>query len=119
MSYKISKELLRVVLNEAVLRLGSFNNPIIEIAVQRYSYREWLKINLHELQHKMKEWALKQGYELQSRLMSNDHIGIGNCLVIRAEPDPEEIQKIFNSDSEQQSVFDACQWILDNKDKQC
>lgn len=111
----LSKELLSEVLNTSIDKAYKVSDNIIIVD----SIDGYQNINIYELQHKMKEWAFKQGYELQSRLMSNDHIGIGNCLVIRAESDPDEVKKIFNSDSEQQSVFDACQWILDNKDKQC
>ena len=55
---KISKELFKEVLGEEVIETGSFNYPTLEINVQRYSYREWQRINIYEFAYlNLKQWA--------------------------------------------------------------
>ena len=69
-------------------------------------------INIYELAHKCKEWAFKQGYELFSRILSNDNQPFGNCVVYRVEADLEESLHIVNDNTEQEAIFKACEWIL-------
>lgn len=111
----ISKELLSEVLGYAVSSIYIAPNGNFIEAQSKYRDE---RINIYELQHKCKEWAFKQGYELFSRILSNDHKPVGNCVVYRVEADPEESLKITNADTEPESVIKATQWILDNKDKQ-
>lgn len=72
-------------------------------------------INIHELAHRCKEWAFKQGYELQSRIMSNDSQKRGNCCILKAECEYESCIKIENAHTEPEAIFAACQWLLDHK----
>ncbi len=98
----ISEKLLSEVLDEEVIRLGSFNTPTLEVEVQRYSYKEWLNINIHELAHKCKEWALQYKYELLSGYLS------GNGYVVVME------QRItWYADTEPEAIFKACEYILE------
>lgn len=68
-------------------------------------------INIYELAHKCKELALKLDYKLSSSMTDGRYdecvlrICMGNELLFEASTEPEVI-------------FKACQWILDNKDKQ-
>ena len=59
MSNLISKELLSKVLDENVLEFVERLHPnTIEVNVQRYSYRQWIEINIYELVHlKLKKFA--------------------------------------------------------------
>ena len=66
-----------------------------------------------ELAHKCKEWAFSKGYELFSRVMSNDHQPFGNCVVYRVEADPEESLHIANENTEPEAIFKACEWIME------
>ena len=71
-----------------------------------------ITINIYELANKCKEWAFKQGYELFSRILSNDHQPVGNCVVYRVEADPEESLCITNADTEPEAIFKACEWVI-------
>ena len=73
--------------------------------------------NIYELAHKCKEWALSKGYYLASNKYSD-----GGCCQYFTE-DSNECAScggvksiIIHAESEQQAVFDVCQWILDNKE---
>ena len=107
MSYNISKELLNEVIGD-VVEIGSYNYSEIELNIQHYSFKEWNRFNIYELAHKCKEWALEQGYNFKAYDKHYDVMKFdGYNFKCLAE---------FEADSEQQSVFDACQWILENKE---
>jgi len=61
-------------------------------------------INIYELAHKCKEWAYKNGYELMSSIAycCIDHKSFAESV-------------FFTEDTEPETIFKACQWILDNK----
>lgn len=62
--------------------------------------------NIHELAHKCKEWAFKQGLGLA---IYWHYTGVINIEVKDGE--------LVQADTEPEAIFKACQWILDNKDK--
>lgn len=126
----ISKELLSEVLD---LYITDIIYPVMESQtslfsdkpeiIPNYSIMEYtgsngfmgatLTINIHELAFKCKEWALKQGYMI---------VTFGNSYFIYNMKELYDLVEQLNkwieyglSTSEQQSVFDACQWILDNR----
>ena len=70
------------------------------------------RINIHELAHKCKEWANSIGYKMESGT---------NCLIgysaSTCRSMTDDGWTVFQSDTEYEAVFQACQWILDNKDK--
>lgn len=113
-----SKELLSAIFNKPIGTITevSFDNQRNRIEYQELK-RYWESINIYELAHKCKEWAFEQGYELFSRILSNDHQMTGNCLVIRVESDPETVLKITNGSTEPEAIFLACNWILENKEE--
>ena len=105
MSYNISKELFEEVMKNKIFYSNDFHidNNII-------SYVEndtWKDISINDFFFKCKEWAYKQCNEIISYTEG--------CEIYQTQLD--EIVKEFYSDSEQQAVFDACQWILENKEK--
>ena len=71
------------------------------------------EINIYELSHKCKEWALVKGWGLSSGI--SDHIT--KVRFCTATNDCFNTHKCFNDDTELEAIFKACQWILENKDK--
>ena len=114
MSYKISKKLF-----EAVMSVGLYDELYIDNYFDEYNgveIEDWqiIKYNntwipLDTFVFKCKEWALKQEYNIWSDCIGNITIQDENFDTVDAS---------ISNKSEQQAVFDACQWILDNKDKQ-
>lgn len=72
---------------------------------------EYLTKNIFEISYRCKEWAMSYGYYIYS---SPD----GDIILINE--DGNDISKIAGqpqADTEPESIFNACQWILYNKDK--
>lgn len=112
MSYKISKELLEAVIGSEVNSLEIIEDVIKYHLVkhQPYSYYELSDYNLIKIDtffFKCKEWAYVDWIMLSGR---DD-----NCFNCYVEERNGFRTTDFYSDSEQQSVFDACQWLLENK----
>ena len=103
---KISKELLSEVLNLNITYIERCNNSII-YKISVYDREE--EINIYELAHKCKEWVLKQGYRIIIDCSKDIELGI------RILKNGRDIYSNENK-SEQQAIFKACQWILDNKE---
>ena len=109
----ISKELLSEVLNLNITYIERYNNSII-YKISVYDREE--EFNIYELAHKCKEWALSKGYYLASNKYSD-----GGCCQYFTEDSNECAScggiksNIIHAESEQQAVFNVCQWILDNK----
>ena len=104
MSYKISKELFEAVIERndiEIFRL--FKNEITFVFKD-----DWLQNNIkyNDFFFKCKEWLIGRGYDNWSGYHENEYF----CYV--------KTKGTFISNSEQQSLFDACMYILDNKDKQ-
>ena len=68
---------------------------------------EYQRLNMYELTHKCKEWALENGYELYSS-------SIGICDIFNND---FENKGAHIAGTEPEAIFKACQWILDNKEK--
>ena len=120
MGYKISKELLSEVISGSKKVFDSDIIICIDRVTLRYGILEendnisYFNINIYELAHKCKEWASEQGYILLSKPRTNSSKATC-CFDINGRHDYEDdFHNDFRADSEQQAVFDACQWILDN-----
>lgn len=123
-TYTPSKELLSDVFNKEVLIISDDTEWVEEkmgeslrandicIIFAQTDYNPYIILDKHALAHKVKEWAFEQGYELFSKILSNDHQIRGNCLVLRVESDPETVLKIENADTEPEAIFEAGEWIL-------
>jgi hypothetical protein len=99
----ISKELLSEVLAEEV---GSFeikNNKLIYMIKVCFGYKT---INIHELAHKCKEWA-RDKYDCT--ISSSIYKEYSKCWAI-------SFDESFVAPTEPEAIFQACQWILDQKD---
>ena len=67
-------------------------------------------MNIYELAHKCKEWAYSKNYDIRSCL----GVGVGYAWIFEGGAKPI---RDFHCTSEQEAIFKACQWILENKDK--
>lgn len=117
MKEEISKELLSEVLGLNDIHLILYDEDTKEVNYTRYanftrgSRDEY--INIHELQHKCKEWATEKGYEI-----------VETTFMIRIKRVGQDKQKIWEYPREMQDAgiyfspsftFKACQWILNNR----
>ena len=72
-------------------------------------------INIYELVHNsLKEWAYKQGYIILSG-HSAYSIGLFFCSCKGWLSENYDKQIEINHKTEPEAIFQACQWILDNK----
>ena len=112
-----SKELLKIVLK--------VERPIDNIAfIERWSTIIYFvnggnerTINIYELAHKVKEWALKQGYRIASQLIERGitiDIGMNGFAVVHTCN--REVNK-EREDTELEAVFAAGEWVLNQQDK--
>ena len=119
----ISKELLSEVMPEwmAIESSGKYTDEYGFDAIEfTLSFNDALggkslsygKINIHELAHKCKEWANIQNgkyWWVKSHIVTD----------MRSEATVETYgsvnKKTFEAPTEPEAVFNACQWILDNK----
>ena len=114
----ISEELLSQVLNENVVGTVLYvdDNEMLYFSQENGDGGSY--INIYELAHKCKEWALRNRYILES--LSNRSCIMGEeyeyyaTLKIHKEVSSMLFHNI-DADTEQEAIFEACQWILDNK----
>ena len=101
----ISKELLSAVIGKEVREIELSNNVnIINYLVIKDDW--WYSINIHELAFKCKVWALQYKYELLSGFLS------GNGYVVVMEQ-----RRTWHADTEPEAIFEACEYILNQKDE--
>ena len=124
----ISKELLSKVLDNEVPYQVKVHKIIIKNNSLNYFYNSKDSggglfeaneyINIYELAHKCKEWALKQGYYFSTYSFNFDsnteqehriRLLIGNDVVYFGDDSSME--------TEVEAIFKACQWILDKDSK--
>ena len=87
-------------------------------------------INIYELSHKCKEWAKKNLFaymnigtisetraNLDLRVKYNFGIWRGySCIVVTLDERHSCLYTAKYYETENEAIFDACQWILDNKE---
>lgn len=108
----VSKKLLSEVLNdkvEEIYGLGGYHSNEVQY-VSKYVDNTCV-INIYELAHKCKEWAISKGYITDSIRNLKEYVV---CL----SGDRKESSDDFRAKTEPEAIFKATQWILDNKDKQ-
>lgn len=122
---KVSKELLSGVLGldivdysivENTVRINLLYHPDTalnrELELANTSYGSKGSINIYELAHKCKEWALKNEHNLLSYL--SDRNGLQESFVQLYNY--KTFITTIRADTEPEAIFEACQWILDNKE---
>jgi len=111
----ITKELLSEVLNEKITEIKPIQPTkrllYFRVMIGKYEEIFGADINIYELAHKCKGWAWENGYIIENYFAFGD----GICKVFNTRW--ERIYKCIE-DTEQEAIFKACQWILENKDKQ-
>lgn len=116
----ISKELLSEVLDKEVtnIKMHHSNDEYIyfDYIGKQSRLANEVSIDIYKLAHKCKKWATEKGYEI-----------VETAFMIRIKRVGQDKQKIWEYPREMQDAgiyfspsftFKACQWILDNKDKQ-
>jgi len=95
--------------------LSDCEDILIEGNKVGYFKRPKCVLNIHEIAHKYKEWALEQDYDLWS--FYSKSLNSGYCYVFSSNEECDELyhaKKEFDADTEPEAIFLACQWILDN-----
>ena len=111
----ISKELLSEVLGKEILSI--YNEPrkclhCIGFTVKGDMFNGADYINIHELQHKCKEWAKTESYHITTYT----HLDTSAVSLIHyTNKDKRYSSPPMSVLSEPEAVFKACQWILNNK----
>lgn len=150
----ISKELLNEVLNKNVTEFETSLNLVGYTYIDEVQEDDELKhidvftsINIYELAHKCKEWALcSEVFDKEYHKGETNSDGLCTTRItsikvnikdleldyLHCNFDSKKYEAIiicttlggrydnsvsFKADTEHEAVFKACQWILDNKDK--
>ena len=107
----ISKELLSAVLKEKRVILDyEISISKNEIHYGHIDIEEDGFINIYELAHKCKEWAISKGWILHEVRNLKEYI-------IYFGGDYREPSDDFRAETEPEAIFKACQWILDKDSK--
>lgn len=109
--YKITKDLFEAVFGVKIMVLsivGRRNSKFIQYA---YGYAGVHTLSVNDFFFMCKDWVLNKNLSLISGRYGLPYQHF--CEI--SEPLDEDNINILYSDSEQQAVFDACEWILNNK----
>lgn len=79
-------------------------------------FRQPFDINIYELAHKCKEWAFEKEYTISSEYIPKGDFTSSWAKVHDWLSDDDEYLFKCNGDTEPESIFKACQWILENKE---
>ena len=122
----INKELLSKVLDNEVPYQVKVHKIIIKNNSLNYFYNSKDSggglfeaneyINIYELAHKCKEWAYKEGFIIDTGFHKY-YINQFKANCYGWVSSNVNIKQHFKECTEHESIFKACQWILDNKDK--
>ena len=105
----ISKELLSEVLGKKVALDN--NIQITRTTVHYSNVTHMAEINIYELAHKCKEWAISKNCRIFSEVQYSKHTkGARVEMVVYKGKD-----QVFISDMEPKAIFKACEWILKEK----
>ena len=113
--FKISKELLSEVLKVNVKEFKIEKNELRYIIENdTNNIPDLTYINIYELAHKCKEWACIQGYDC---LSDTTIIGCCNSHLFKSGQfmNRSVCLESFLGNTEYESIFIACEWILDNE----
>jgi hypothetical protein len=119
----ISKKLFNIVIGEDVkniYELGS--NPNLsdfELPYSVHGTGDLLSINIYELAHRCKEWAMNRNTTMDKMydLVVSTYNRIDfKVEIVNSPGDWKIVKTIYYGQTEPEAIFKACQWILDNKD---
>lgn len=119
----ISKELLSEVLGYKIWKILDCNMGTLRYCIYPNKGDEpseyMFPINIYELAHKCKEWAIENGFCVMSATFNADEDDIEENWIKDVNYAWAELHnedKLFRADTEPEAIFKACQWILENKD---
>lgn len=122
MKYNISKELFEIIINKKIIEYnGVFGKYISAKYDNTVDLSTGIKVvardggviseSINDFYFKCKEWAYNHGI-----ILSSETCDIGICCISTIEDQGYLANQYeIESTSEQQAVFDACQWIIDNR----
>ena len=116
----ISTELLSEVLGIDVAKIIENSDRNISIYERDFKYpmsynaSAYLTINIYELAHKCKEWAIKIDYKIESHI----HFINKRIIGVASFNTQDNTTKFFQADTEPEAIFKACQWILEQRSNQ-
>lgn len=112
----ISKELLSKVLGITVRHIKIFDgNKNAIFYSEEVVLWNWKTINIYELAHRCKEWAWNNGFILVSK---KSFYGEWSCRIhekLESEAFTPKLVDIMLRDTEAKAIFEAIQFIFDNK----
>ena len=119
----ISKELLSKVLGPQVfcISMDVPHKNMVRIFAKGYDSEDW-DINIYELANKCKEWALEsKNYYIWTGINHNSKwevfVNKSHSFNIYETVDSQAVYNpIGGSSSEPEAIFNACEWILKQKD---
>ena len=104
----ISKELLSEVLKKEVVKIkGIENNTLIYGCKVHDGWYD--EINIYELAHKCKEWAIKIDYKIESHI----HLINKKFICVASFCTKDNTTKFFQEHTEPEAIFKACEWIME------
>ena len=109
----ISKELLCEVYSEEVDFIRYVANNTHEVYFKNPTRLKYQIVNIYELAHKCKEWAYNNNYYVYSIFAFG---GEGWSYITHTDNISKRLSS-FDTDSEPEAIFKACQWILENKEE--
>jgi hypothetical protein len=111
-----SKELLSAVLGVTqVTDLKIRDNKLFYTSYNNPSISNWKAINVHELAHKCKEWAISKGYDV---LSGGLEAGLYSCYIdYAAKRYTLLMTPLYHTfeDTEFEAVIQACEWVRSNR----
>ena len=122
----ISKELLSEVLGYKILSVKDLKDGRNNISFDHERINnmglisDYNFINIHELAHKCKEWALRNNFCIISTTFTAEEDDIEENWkkgINYAWAELHNNDKLFRANTEPEAIFKSCQWILDKESK--
>ena len=115
----LSENVLSEVFGQEVTNVN-FYEDISSLRIIAYfgEARQAFFFNINELGFLCKDWCFEQGYELVSRIMSNDNQKRGHCYIVRCENENDDSLAIFNTNTEIESILEATNWVFKRRELQ-
>lgn len=115
----ISIELLSEVLEIGIDKVGHY--PKDNNLYYSFSPSGTQHINIYELAHKCKVWALNNGYHVTTLLYDDNatRVYTHGLATVHFSDENSNYTEVFSceSNTEPEAIIKAAQWVLDNKDK--
>ena len=81
-----------------------------------------MRIDIYRMAHRCKAWALGKGYDIITVEIDDKYGLLTKDDWQRSKSNKKDVAFVLSSsfklqDTEPEAIFEACQWILDNRDK--